>query len=56
MLVSLCHFACLLGGEGQGEALLYMDVYMETVAVSAVLLWAGVLGLDWLERRTESSR
>ena len=56
MLISLCHFACLLGGEGQGEALLYMDVYMETVAVSAVLLWAGVLGLDWLERRTNSSR
>jgi hypothetical protein len=56
MLVSLCHFACLLGGEGQGEALLYMEVYMETVAVSAVLLWAGVLGLDWLERGAESSR
>ena len=56
ILLSLCHFACLLGGEGQGEALLYMEAYMESVALAPIPLWAGVLALDWLERRSEDTR
>ena len=56
ILLSLGHFAYLLGGEGQGEALLYMEAYMGSVALAPIPLWAGVLALDWLERRSDGSR
>lgn len=49
-VMSLCHFAALLFGEGRGEALLYIEPYMGSVASSLVILWGGALGLDWLER------
>lgn len=50
ILLSLCHFAALLSGEGQSEALLYMESYMGSVSASFTVLWAASLGMDWLDR------
>lgn len=50
ILISLCHFAALLSGEMQSEALLYMEAYMWSVSAAFTVLWAAVLGMDWLDR------
>lgn len=51
ILLALCHFVALFHSESRGEALLYLEPYMTSVAASAVVLWAVVLGMDWLEKR-----
>lgn len=50
ILLSLCYFVALFHSEGRGEALLYLEPYMASVAASAAVLWAVVLGMDWLDR------
>ena len=50
ILLSLCHFVALFHSESRGEALLYVEPYMASVAASAAVLWAVVLGMDWLDR------
>ena len=50
ILLSLCYFIALFHSEGRGEALLYLEPYMASVAASAAVLWAVVLGMDWLDR------
>ena len=50
LLISLCHFVALFHSESRGEALLYIEPYMASVAASAAVLWAVVLGMDWLDR------
>ena len=50
ILLSLCHFVALFHSGSRGEALLYLEPYMASVAASAAVLWAVVLGMDWLNR------
>ncbi len=50
LLLSLCHFVALFHSESRWEALLYVEPYMASVAASAAVLWAVVLGMDWLDR------
>lgn len=51
MVLSLCHFAALLWGEGRTEALLYIEAYAGSLASSLILLWGVTLWLDRLERK-----
>ena len=51
LLLSLCHFAAMLSGEGRAEALLYIDAYAGSLSGAFVILWGTALGLDLLERR-----
>lgn len=55
-VLSLCHFAAMLAGEGRAEALLYIDAYAGSLASAAVILWGTALGLDLLERRREEPK
>ena len=50
ILLSLCWFAVMLSGEGQAEALLYMETYMGSVGGATAVLWGVVLGVDLLDR------
>lgn len=50
ILLSLCHFVALFHSGSRPEALLYLEPYMASVASSAAVLWAVVLGMDWLDR------
>ena len=50
ILLSLCHFGALFHSGSRSEALLYLEPYMASVASSAAVLWAVVLGMDWLDR------
>jgi hypothetical protein len=50
ILLSLCHFVALFHSGSRGEALLYLEPYMASVAASVAVLWAVVLGMDWLDR------
>ena len=50
LVLSLCHFAAMLTGEGRAEALLYIDAYGDALSAALVILWGTALGLDLLER------
>lgn len=51
LVLSLCHFAAMLTGEGRAEALLYIDAYASSLSATFVILWGTALGLDLLERK-----
>ncbi len=50
-VLSLCHFAAMLCGEGRAEALLYIDAYAGSLSSALVILWGTALGMDLLERK-----
>ena len=55
-VLSLCHFAAMLCGEGRAEALLYIDAYADSLSSAIMILWGTALGLDLLERRGKETK
>ena len=55
-VLSLCHFAAMLGGDGRAEALLYIDAYADALSSALVLLWGTALGMDLWERSEQDHR
>ena len=51
ILIALCDFAARLASGVSADPLLYITEFMQSVAVSFVLIWAAGLGLGYWENR-----